>query len=131
MATIHKDIPLTTTASAAWDAVRDFHHPHQRLTPTVLTGSERDGDARVVTFADGFVAREVVVAVDDDARRLAYAVVDGPFTHHSASMQIVADDEGGGCRLVWVADLLPDELAPLVAGLMDQGSDDMARTLRG
>jgi hypothetical protein len=30
--------------------------------------------ARIVTFANGFVARELIVDIDDENRRLAYAV---------------------------------------------------------
>jgi hypothetical protein len=32
-------------------------------------------------------------------------------------------------RLVWIADLLPDDLADLVNGMMDQGCAAMRRTL--
>ena len=42
------------------------------------------------------------------------------FAHHSASFQV--DDLGGGrSRLTWTADLLPDDAAPAVAGMMEDG----------
>ena len=53
-----------------------------RCSPTA--GLEHD-DTRVVTFANGLVVHERIVDVDDDARRLAYTVLDGPFTHHHAT----------------------------------------------
>jgi hypothetical protein len=128
MATIHKDIHLAADADTVWDAVRDVGRVHERLCPGVLTDSHLDGDARVVTFAAGFVARELIVDVDDDARRLAYAVVDGPFTHHHASMW-VSPTEDGSSRLTWITDLLPDELVPAISGLVDQGAAAMQHAL--
>jgi hypothetical protein len=130
MATIHKDIHLPADADTVWDAVRDVGRVHERLCPGVLTDAHLDGDARVVTFADGFVARELIVDVDDDTRRLAYAVVDGPFTHHHASMRVTAEPDGSS-RLTWITDLLPDELEPVVSALVDQGAAAMQDTFQG
>ena len=73
--------------------VRDVGHAHH-VFAGVLTDTELDGDTRVVTFANGFVA-ELIVDLDDDARRIAYAVVDGPFQHHHASMEVIADPTAG------------------------------------
>ena len=63
----------------------------------------------MVTFGNGMVARELIVDLDDAARRLAWSVVGGRMTHHNASLQIFAA-EGGRSRAVWIADLLPHEL---------------------
>lgn len=130
MATIHKDIHLPADPDTVWDAVRDVGRVHERLCPGVLTDAHLDGDARIVTFADGFVARERIVDLDDDARRLAYAVVDGPFTHHHASMQVTAEPDGSS-RLAWITDLLPDELEPVISALVDQGAAAMQHTFQG
>lgn len=130
MTTIHKHIHLAADPDTVWDAVRDVGRVHERLCPGVLTDAHLDGDARVVTFADGFVARELIVDVDDDARRLAYAVVDGPFTHHHASMWVTATEDGSS-RLTWITDLLPDELEPVISALVDQGAAAMQHTIQG
>jgi hypothetical protein len=128
MASIQKEILLDADPDTVWDAVRDVGAPHSRLTPGVLLDTVLDGAARVVTFANGAVVREVVVDIDDECRRFAYAVVDGPFAHHNASMQVIADG-GGRSRLIWTTDLLPEELAPTVTGLIEQGAAAMKRTL--
>jgi hypothetical protein len=128
MASIRKDIIIDADPHDVWDAVRDVGAVHQRLVPGVLVDATIDGDARVVTFANGLVARERLVAVDDAGRRFAYAVVDGPFSHHSASMEVLAEP-GGTSRIVWISDVLPDDLAPMVSALVDQGADAMKRTL--
>ena len=51
-------------------------------------------------------------------------------THHNASAQIVpAGPEQ--CRIVWITDVLPDELADRTAGLMEAGLKAMKSTLEG
>ena len=49
-------------------------------------------------------------------------------THHNASAQVFAEGERRS-RFVWVADLLPHEAAPVVAGMMDQGLAVIKRTM--
>jgi len=87
-----------------------------------------EGGARVVTFANGLVVRELIVTLDDGARRLAYAAVGGRSTHHNASFQVFAEG-AERTRLVWIADLLPDEVAGPVGEMMEAGSRVMKRTL--
>jgi len=57
-------------------------------------------------------------------------VVGGRPTHHNASLQVFADGEGRS-RVVWIADLLPDELAGSIAGMIEQGMAVMKKTLEG
>jgi len=90
MASIHREIHIDAPATEVWDAVRDVGAPHKRLAPGFLTDTRLEGDARIVTFANGLVARELIVDVDDTTRRLAWAVVGGRLTHHNASMQVFA-----------------------------------------
>ena len=124
---------MPVPAEKVWDAVRDFGAVHERLVPGVLTDGHLDGaGGRVVTFATGTVVREVLVGVDDEVRRMVYAVVESPFgfQHHSSSIEVFDDaGETDGCRLVWVSDVLPDTLAGPVGDLMDQGAAAMAKTL--
>lgn len=115
MASIQNDILLDAPAHAVWDAVRDFGALHQRLVPGFVTACTREGDARIVTFANGSVAREVLVDCDEARRRLVYAISNERLRHYSASVQVIAEDERK-CRLVWIIDLLPNELAPYVQG---------------
>ena len=132
MATIRKQIDLAAPADDVWDALRDFHALHTRLVPGFVVDSKPDGDdARIVTFANGAVAREVLVGIDDAARRLAYHIPEGlpGCTHHSASAEVIGMDDG--CRFVWVTDVLPDELADLVSPMMDAGADALRATLDG
>jgi hypothetical protein len=130
MATIRKEIALDARADDVWDALRDFHAVHERLVPGFVTNSQRDGDdARIVTFANGAVAREVFVGIDEPARRLAYCIPEGlpGCTHHHASAEVVAD--GTGCRFVWITDVLPDALADMIEPMMGQGAEVLRTTM--
>jgi carbon monoxide dehydrogenase subunit G len=130
MASIHKHILIDTDPDTVWDAVRDVGAVHTRVAPGFLTGCRMEDAplARVVSFANGMEARELIVDVDDAARRLVWAVVGGQMLHHNASMQVVADG-AGRTRVVWIADLLPNALAPVIAGMIEQGLAAMKQTL--
>jgi hypothetical protein len=120
MASIHREIRIRARLAEVWDALRDVGALHTRLVPGFVTDTRLEGDARVVTFASGMVARERIVAVDEGARRVVWSAAAAPLTHHNASAQVF-EDGPDGVRFVWIADLLPDEAAPAVAGMMDQG----------
>jgi Polyketide cyclase / dehydrase and lipid transport len=128
MASISKRIPLDADVATVWTAVRDVGNAHHVFAP-VLTDCKLEGDdLRVVTFANGMVLHERIVDVDEAARRVAYTVVDGPFTHHHATFTVAAEPDGTSV-LAWVSDVLPDDVAPMVADLMDQGALAAQRAL--
>ncbi len=130
MASIRREILIQADPAAVWDAVRDVGNVHVRVAPGFLTDCRMEADplARVVTFANGLVARELIVDVDDAARRLVWAVVGGRLTHYNAVMQVV--DEGAQrTRVVWIADLLPNELAGAIGAMIEQGLAAMQTTL--
>jgi hypothetical protein len=119
MASIHKEIPIDTLPDDVWAAVRDFGAVHQRLAPGFVIDARLEGDARIVTFHNGTVARELLVDCDDARRRLVYAVISERVKHYSASVQVAADGEAR-TRMIWIVDVLPNEIAPYIAGQMDQ-----------
>jgi carbon monoxide dehydrogenase subunit G len=129
MASIHTEILIDSPAERVWDAVRDVGAVHTRLAPGFVADTRLEGDARVVTFGNGLVARELIVDVDDPARRVVWAVVGSArLTHHNASLQVF-DSGGGRSRVVWIADLLPNEVAGDIRGLIEQGMAVMKKTL--
>lgn len=128
MASIKKEISIAARAEHVWNAVRDVGNIHVRLVPGFVTDCRLDGDARLVTFANGLVVREPIIDIDDDDRRLAWAAIGGQFTHYNASVQVF--DEGADqSRLVWIADLLPNELGATVEGMIEQALAIMKQTL--
>jgi hypothetical protein len=128
MASIHKDILIDANSSDVWDAVRDFHALHQRLVPGFVLDSRPEGDARIVTFSNGTVARELLVDCDDERRRLVYAVISERLKQHSASVQVLPDGADRS-RLIWIVDVLPHEIAPYMNAQMDQAALAMQKKL--
>ena len=126
MASIRKDIPIDAPAHEVWDAVRDFGAVHTRLAPGFVLDTRLDGASRIVTFANGNVARELFVDCDEERRRLVYAVVSERVTQHSASIQILAEGETR-CRMIWITDVLPHEIAPYISSQMDLGVSAMQK----
>ena len=128
MASIRKEFLIAARADDVWDAVRDFGAVHTRLAPGFVTDTRLDGDARIVTFANGMVAREQLVDCDEARRRLVYAIANERVSHYSASVQVIADGDTRS-RLIWIVDVLPNEIAPYIDGQMDQGALAVQKTL--
>ena len=128
MASIHKDISIDAVPDKVWAAVRDFGNLHKRLVPGFVLDARVDGEARIVTFANGTVARELLVDCDDARRRLVYAVISERVKQHSASVQVVPDGDAR-TRLIWIVDVLPNEIAPYIGAQMDQAALAMQNAL--
>jgi hypothetical protein len=73
---------------------------------------------------------EEFVDCDDARRRLAYAIVGREgVKHYNGSVQVVG--EGESCsRIIWIIDVLPNDIAPYVSGQMDLAAEAMQRHLR-
>jgi carbon monoxide dehydrogenase subunit G len=129
MASIRREIRIDAAPEKVWDAVRDVGNIHKRLVPGFVADCRMEGDdARIVTFGNGLVVKEIIVDRDDAARRLCWSAKSERMTHHNASMQVFADGQSG-TKAVWVADLLPNEAAPAIAEMIDQGMGVMKKTL--
>ncbi|MDQ6804194.1 MAG: hypothetical protein M3065_04355 [Actinomycetota bacterium] len=72
--------------------------------------------------------RELIVDVDDEARRLAYAVIEGlmPLVHHHATLEVFAAGPRLS-RLAWVTDFLPHKLTEEVRLRTQPGIQVMKR----
>lgn len=127
MASIRKEISIAVAPPEAWAALRAFGDLHRCLVPGFAVDARLEGRDRVVTFFNGTVLRERLIDLDEDARRLVWSIVDGMYTHHNASAQVLAD--GPGTVLVWIADLLPDEAAERTAAMMDRALATIKQTL--
>lgn len=128
-ATVRREIQLAADPAAVWDAIADFAAVHTRVAPGFLTALELDGSDRIVTFGTGAVAREVYVSRDDQARRLVYAIPEGPFRSYSAAFVVSAAAEDA--LVTWTIDLAPASYAAYVGDMMDQALPIMRRMLEG
>lgn len=129
MASIRKELDLPVLPDAVWAAFKDIGAVHTRLAKGFVTDCRMDGKDRIVTFVNGLVAREVIVDIDDRARRLVYSAKSERLQHHNASFTV--SPSGNGTRIVWVADLLPDEMGPAIETMMEWGVTAMRKTLGG
>ncbi|SFU41592.1 Polyketide cyclase / dehydrase and lipid transport [Polaromonas sp. YR568] len=128
MTTIYKEFTVEASLESAWDALRDFNAVHQRLAPGFVVDCKPGEGSRTVTFANGFVAHEVLMGIHEAAHRLSYTVVGGKASHHLASAQLFAEGEGR-TRVVWITDVLPDALGDYIDGMMTQGAAVMQKAL--
>ena len=128
MASIRKEIVTRTSPADVWDAVRDIGALHTRLVPGFVVATRLEPGARIVTFANGTTVREPIVTIDEQDRRLVWSAVGGSLTHYNASAHVFAEPDGSS-RVVWIADLLPDEAARSVEGMMDAGMAAMKAAL--
>ena len=128
MATNIKTAHIDAPADAVWDALADFGALHTRVAPGFVTDVVLEPGARIVTFGSGMVARELFLGADHNARRIAYSLQADTLEHHSASCQ-VTDLGGGKSHFTWIADVLPDDAAPMISGMMEEGLKIAAKTM--
>ncbi len=130
MASIYMELEIGTAPEAVWSAIRDVGAVHTRFARDFVVDCRLEEGARIVTFANGAVVKELIVDIDDKAWRLAYAVSGGSMTHHNASFRVIPAG-GAATKLVWRVDLLPDGAADNMRMMMEQGSKAICRTLEG
>ena len=128
MAPIRREIVTKARPDEAWAALRDVGALHTRLVPGFVKDTQVEGESRIVTFSSGMVVRELIVDVNDEQRRVVWSAVGGALTHHNGSAQVFPED-GGKSRVVWIADLLPHEMAGPISSLMDEGMKAMKAAL--
>ena len=128
MASIYKEFLVNASPQFVWEAFKDVGAVHARLAQGFVTDTKLEGDTRTVTFANGFVVQEQVVAIDNEMRRFVYRAVGGRASHHNAFFQIFPTPDGKS-KVLWVTDLLPDEMRAPIEQMVELGSGAIQRTL--
>ena len=129
MATVRREIIIDAEPGKVWDAVGDFADGPMRISSGVFVDCQLTApDVRTLTFADGTVASERLIARDEETRRIVWGWIGDQVVHDNTSMQVFADIESRS-RLVWIHDTLPDELAGWLATAMDQLVPVLQQTL--
>lgn len=129
MATIIKEAIINAPPEKVWAAVRDVGRIHLNLCPGFVIDTKMDGEDRIVTFGNGLVVRERIISLDDERRRLAWNAVSERLSHHNGVMQVFDDELEDCAKVVWIADLLPHEIAPTIEAMIDAGIAAMKRKL--
>jgi carbon monoxide dehydrogenase subunit G len=128
MAHIHRETIIQVPPEQVWAALSDVGALHTRLVPGFVVDCAYDGEVRTATFGNGLVAREHILDVDPDTKRVAWSAEGGNLSHYSTSAQLFTAG-AHTCRVVWLADLLPHEAAPAIAAMIEQGLAAMKRHL--
>lgn len=127
MASIYRETLVEVPASRAWAALQDVGHADRLFAGVLVSCSLADG-MRTVEFANGMVAKERVITVDHERRRVVYSALNEAFVHHSASMQIVPEGDSQ-CRFVWTTDVLPEQVKDRITPLIDAGCAAVKKNL--
>ncbi|HEV8292210.1 MAG TPA: SRPBCC family protein [Tepidisphaeraceae bacterium] len=128
MATIIKEIEIKRSRESVWEAIRDVGAIHKRLVSGFVVDCTLQGDWRTITFANGMTVRELIVDVNDQTCRHSWSARGPTLTHHNASVQVFSAGPDRS-RVVWIADLMPNEVAPAIAEMIQQGLNAMKKTL--
>jgi hypothetical protein len=128
MATIRSELKTRARPSDVWSAIRDIGALHTRLVPGFVADTKLEPGARVVTFVDGRVLREPIVALDDEARRLVWTAESERVRHYNAALQ-VSELADGLTSVVWTADYLPDDIGGFLSKAIEASMAAMQRSL--
>jgi hypothetical protein len=128
MASITKTIATTAPVRDVWSAIRDIGALHTRLVPGFVVDTVLDGNARIVTFANGMVIREPIIAIDEEHDRLVWSAEGSQFEHYNSSVQAI-EQADHTTMVVWIADFQPDDLASVVDEIMTAGAPAMKAAL--
>jgi hypothetical protein len=128
MATIYKEFKINAPPEFVWAAIKDVGAIHTRLAQGFVTDTVLADDIRTVTFANGYIVKEKIITVSDQYRRLAYTAIEGRASHHNAYLQVFAEPNGQS-HVLWVTDLLPDEMHGPIEQMVESGSKAIVKTL--
>jgi hypothetical protein len=70
------------------------------------------------------LVRELIVSVDDQSCRHSWSARGEPLTHYNASVQVFSEGQDK-CRVVWIADLMPNEIAEAIGEMIQQALNTM------
>lgn len=129
MASIQIEFDIAADSDRVWQVIGDWADGPVRMAPGFVVTSTAHAEVRVVTFADGFIARERLVSRDEPIRRIAYSLTgDTAPEHDNAVMQVVADGPQR-CRFVWTRDVLPADAAGPLQAAMQEAAPIIKRAL--
>ena len=128
MASIYKEFVVNASPEFVWQAIKAVGDVHVRLAQGFVTDTKLEGDTRTVTFANGFTVQEQIVSIDDATFRFVYRSVGGKASHHNAFFQVFPTPDGLS-KILWVTDLLPDEMRAPIEQMVALGAGAIQKTL--
>jgi hypothetical protein len=130
VASIYREFTVEADPNIVWSAIRDVGAVHQRLAKGFIVDTHIEDDIRTVSFRNGVIAKERILSIDSQNRRMAYTVLSDKLKHHSAAFQVFAETNRQ-TRIVWTADILPNEMENYLSEMTDLAIKAMKGTLEG
>lgn len=88
-----------------------------------------EGENRILETM-GMTITETLIARDDAARAITYAITDGvPVESHQATITVTA--AGDGSHVTWVVDAVPEEMADLMLAVYQQSLEALKAAVQG
>lgn len=131
MASVIRETVIEASPAQVWAVIGDFAEGPVRMAPGFVTHSRLETpEIREVTFANGDVARERLIARDPAAHRIVWEFFDGwaQPTHNNSAMHVLEHTDGHS-RLQWIHDVLPANLTEPLAAAMDGGLQLIKKTI--
>ena len=127
MVHVSAEVIISCSPDDAWKLVGDVANIADWVPQ--IEHSELYGDHRTVRFVDGAVLQERILNRDDETRSYHYEVLDSPFgfTSLTGSTEVHADP--AGCKVIWSADITPDELGPQIQPMYAAALDALRERL--
>lgn len=129
MGSVIREMIVDAPPESVWQTIGNFAEGPRLTTPDIFVDCRLvEPDLRQMTFADGKVVHERLIARDEQARRIVWAWEGDEVMHNNTSMQVFSENDGRS-RLVWIHDTAPDELCGWLAAAMDQLAPEIRRSL--
>lgn len=115
MIAVERQLLLAAAPSVVWTIVGDV----TRIDwVPVITHCTLQGDVRTMTMTGVGEVQERILRRDPATMQLEYGLINNPrVTVHRARLQVLP--HAAGCELVWITQIEPDALEPLIAAGMD------------
>jgi hypothetical protein len=128
MAAGRAEAKIAKDPDAVWDLVGNFGGLAEWMPG--MESCELDGDIRKLKTM-GLEIHEQLHELDDDGRRISYAIVQSPMPleHHLAT--ITVEPAAGGSLVTWAYEVVPDEMLGAFGPVYEQSLQAAKAKLEG
>lgn len=121
MATIRHHVTVDRSPDDVWKVVSDAGAISTWFPGMESSSLSSDGATRTVVMGGGMELQEDVVTNDDGLRRFQYRITGGamPVDYHLGTIDVLP--VGDVSLVVYSAEIVPDEIAPLLSPALEGG----------
>ena len=121
------EIDISGSPETVWALAGDFGGIAGRMPG--MESCRVEGENRILETM-GMTITEKLLAKDDTARAITYAIVDGvPVESHEATITVTP--AGDGSHVSWVVDAAPEEMADLMLAVYQQSLESLKAHVEG